>query len=75
MPALVTKRLSDTFVHRSSGSPNVDDGFVRKPSLAFVFKVKVGGEQIDEQEGDCFATDDSAPYASRQIHACAGFRH
>jgi len=40
IPDLVTIERPDTSVYRPSGLPDVKNGFVPKPSLLFVFKVK-----------------------------------
>jgi hypothetical protein len=52
IPALMTTELSETFVYRSIGFPDVDNGFVRKPSPSFVFEIKVdvGKEWVDERQ-------------------------
>ena len=77
MPALVTIERSDTFVYCSGGCANVDDGFVRKPSLSLVFKVehKVGRERVFEWQRTRFAADRRVSDASHHVYACARFRY
>ena len=48
IPAFVTIELSDAVVYRSiCRLSDVDDGFALKPSLPFVFKIKIEGTERD----------------------------
>jgi len=83
IPAFVTIELADAFVYRSICClSDVDDGFVLKPSLPFVFKIKVKGRErvvqvvirigeVDERQGTRFATDRSITDPSHHINTCA----
>jgi len=73
IPDLVTIERPDTFVYRSSGLPDVKNGFVRKPALPFIFKVKdkVGREGVFERQVTRLATAIRVPDARHHIDTFA----
>ena len=56
--ALMAKELCDTFSYRSISLADVNDGFVRKPSLPFVLEIEVnaGQERVVEGQNTRFTT-------------------
>ena len=77
VPNFVTVELSNTYAQASGRSPDVKDGFVRKPSLPFVFGVedKVGRKRVFEGQLTRLATAIRIPHASHHVNTLAALRY
>jgi hypothetical protein len=77
VPNFVAVELRDSYAQTAGRSPDVEDGFIGKPSLAFVFGVedKVGRERLFEGQLTGLAAAICIRDAGHHVNTLAALRN